>query len=159
GIKELELALTKPAEAQGRRNTAAQHFSQAEQHFAGAAAALTAKFKATDTKEPSIVLQWAARARCDQAEMQLRLQKAKEARETTAPFADDKSSLAKSRYRNVGLYYHGFACFLLKDHLQAGKWLNHAELLEDPVFGTHVRYLVGRIHQASGENAEATVQY
>src|SRR5207249_897379 len=83
----------------------------------------------------------------------------KEARETTAAFTDDKSPLAKSRYRSQGLYYHGFACFLLKDHMQAGRWLNRADIYADPVFGSHARYLVGRIHQASGENAEAAIQY
>src|SRR5262249_9225436 len=124
GVKELELALAKPPEAQNRRNTAAQHFTQAEQHFAAAAAAFAAKSKPTAAKEPPSEWQWVARARCDQAEMQLRLQKAKEARATTASFADDQSPLAKSRYRTLGLYYHGFACFLLKEHLQAGKWLN-----------------------------------
>jgi TolA-binding protein len=161
GVKELELALAKPPEAQARRNTATQHFTQAEQHFGAATAAFTAKSKppAADIKELPLEWEWAARARCDQAEMQLRIQKIKETRETVAPFTDDKSPLAKSRYRGQGLYYHGFACFLLKDHLQAGKWLNRAELFADPDFGTHARYLMGRIHQASGEMAEATLQY
>lgn len=159
GVKELEQALAKPQEAAGRRNAAAQQFAQAEQQFAAAAAVFTAKIKTTDAKAPPLELEWAARARCDQAEMQLRAQKPKEARETTAAFTDDQSLLAKSRYRGQGLYYHGFACFLLKDHLQAGKWLNRAELFTDPMFGTHARYLVGRIHQASDEIAEATQQY
>jgi TolA-binding protein len=159
GVKELELALAKPPEAQNRRNAAAQQFAQAEQHFAAATAAFTAKIKNADTKELPIELQWAARACCELAEMQLRGNKAKEARETTAAFADDKSPLARSKSRVQGLYYHGFACFLLKDHLQAGRLLNRKDVCFDPVFGTHARYLVGRIHQANGELAEAALQY
>src|SRR5262249_34753399 len=38
GIRELEQALAKPAEAKARRDAAAQHFGQAEQQFAAAAA-------------------------------------------------------------------------------------------------------------------------
>ena len=159
GIKELEQALAKPQETKARRDAAAQHFVQAEQQFAAATALFAAKIKVTDSKEPPRELEWAARGRCDQAEMQLRVQKTKEARETTATFTDEKSLLARSKYRNQGLYYHGFACFLLKDHLQAGRWLNRREVFADPVFGSHARYLVGRIHQASGELAEATLQF
>src|SRR5262249_17806069 len=159
GVKELEQALAKPQEAKDRRSAAAQQFAQAEQQFAAAATVFTTRIKATDAKEPPIELQWAARARCDQAEMQLRGSKAKEARETTAGFADEKSTLARSKFRPQGLYYHGFACFLLKDHLQAGRWLNREDVCNDPVFGTHARYLVGRIHQANSELAEAALQY
>jgi TolA-binding protein len=159
GIQELEQALSKPQEAKQRRDTAAQQFAQAEQQFAAAASAFTSKIKETQAKEPPIEMQWAARARCDQAEMQLRANKAKEAREITAAFADEMSPLARSKFRTQGLYYHGFACFLQKDQLQAGRWLNRTDVCNDPVFGTHARYLVGRIHQASGDLAEATQQY
>jgi tetratricopeptide (TPR) repeat protein len=161
GIKALELAIAKPPEAPTHRNTATQRFTEAEQSFAAAIPVLTAKAKspAADAKQLPAELEWAARARCDQAEMQLRILKTKEARETAAPFRDDKSPLAKSRYRGLGLYYHGFASFLLKEHLQAGKSLNRAAVFADPVFGTHARYLVGRIHQQSGENAEAAAQF
>src|SRR5262249_28266987 len=159
GVKELGQAEVKPQEAQARRAAATQQFAQAEQQFGAAAAAFTAKIKPTDAKAPPPELEWAARARCDQAEMQLRNLKSKEAHETTTAFTDDKSPVAKSRYCLQGLYYHGFACYLLRDYLQAGRWLNRAELFADPVFGTHVRYLVGRIHQMSDENAEAALQY
>jgi TolA-binding protein len=159
GVKELELALAKPPEAKDRRNAAAQHFAQAEQHFAAAMAAFTARIKAVDAKEPPIELHWAARARCELAEMQLRGNKAKEARETTAAFTDERSPLARSKSRLQGLYYHGFACFLLKDYMQAGRRLNRNDVCSDAVFGTHARYLVGRIHQANSELAEAALQY
>jgi tetratricopeptide (TPR) repeat protein len=161
GVKALESALAKPQEAAAHRKTANQRFGEAEQNFAAAIPALAAKVKpaAADAKELPVELEWAARSRCDQAEMQLRLSKPKEARDTAAPFFDDKSPLAKSRYRALGLYYYGFACFLLKEPLQAGKSLNRADLFGDPVFGTHARYLVARIHHQSGENAEAATLY
>jgi TolA-binding protein len=161
GVKALELALAKPQEAPGHRNTANQRFAEAEQNYATAIPLFTAKAGAVaaDPKELPVDLEWAARARCDQAEMQLRLLKNKEARDTATPFTDDKSPLARSRYRALGLYYHGFACFLLKDVLQAGKSLNRAELFADPTFGTHARYLIARVHQQSGESAEAATQY
>ena len=45
--------------------------------------------------------------------MELRLGKTKEARATAEPFVKD-AELAKSQFRPLGLYYHGFACFLLE---------------------------------------------
>ena len=40
--------------------------------------------------------------------------KMKEARATAEPFVKD-ANFAKSKFRPLGLYYHGFACFLLND--------------------------------------------
>jgi TolA-binding protein len=161
GVAALALAVSQPQQAAQHRAAAGQRFDEAAQQFAAAVTAFTAKVKAPppDAKELPIDLEWAARARCDQAEMQLRTLKTKEARQTATPFTDKKSPLAKSRYRNLGLYYHGFACFLLKDHLNAGKSLNRAPLFADPVFGTHVRYLMARLHHQEGERAEAATQY
>jgi len=161
GVKELEQAAAKPQEAQQRRAEAAKRFDEAIPHFAAATAAFSAAAKppAATAKELAPDLEWAARARCDQAEMQLRTQKVKEARDTASPFADDSSVLAKSRYRSLGLYYHGFACFLLRDQLQAAKSLNRATVFADPHIGSHARYLVGRIHHLNDERAEAAVQY
>src|SRR5262249_10283687 len=97
GVTELEQAAAKPQEAPSHRAAAAQQFTQAEQQFAAAATGFTAKLKAGDAKALPLEGAWAARARCDQAEMQLRTQKVREARETTAPFTDDKSPLGRSR--------------------------------------------------------------
>src|SRR5262249_15296403 len=66
---------------------------------------------------------------------------------------------AKSRYRNLGIYYYGFAGFLLKDYLAAGRSLNRPAVLSDPVFGTHARYLLARVHHISDEHAEAAIAY
>src|SRR5207248_8607956 len=101
--------------------------------------------------------EWAARARCDQAEIELRLGKNKEARATAEPFVKD-AALAKSTFRPLGLYYHGFACFLLKDVPAAGRSLNQLTPFDQP-FGPHARFLMGRVHQLSGENAEAAAAF
>src|SRR4029077_1184320 len=100
---------------------------------------------------------WAARARCDSAEMELRLGKAKEARTFVEPFVKD-SALAKSQFRPLGLYYHGFACFLMNDIPAAGKSLNSLAPFDQP-FGLHARYLMGRLHAAQDEKAEAAVAF
>src|SRR5262249_19264327 len=63
------------------------------------------------------------------------------------------------RYRGLGLYYHGFASFLLKDYLAAGRSLNQLTPFTDPVYGTHARYLLARIHHLDDERAEAAGHY
>ncbi|MGH7173975.1 MAG: tetratricopeptide repeat protein, partial [Gemmataceae bacterium] len=160
GTKALAQALAKPREANQHRNTARQRFEEANKHFAAAVAAFTARIPKTANapKETPIELEWAARARCDRAEMLLRIRKAKEARTVAEPFLQD-AQLRKSRYRGLGLYYHGFACFLLKDHLAAGRSLSLLTPFTDPVFGTHARYLLARVHHASGERQEALAHY
>ncbi len=90
--------------------------------------------------------------------MLLRLHRTKEAQSVAAPFLRD-GQLRKSRYRGLGLYYHGFACFLLKDNLAAGRSLSLLTPFSDPVFGTHARYLLARVHHAVGERQEALGQY
>jgi TolA-binding protein len=144
GLKELEQAAGNPQKQQaanGRFTEAAKAFAQARELFA---------------KQPDAA-EWAARARCDQAEMEVRVGKAKEARATAEPFAKD-AALAKSPSRPLGLYYHGFACFLLDDVAAAGRSLNQLAPFEQP-FGPHARYLMGRVHQIGGENAEAAAAF
>ena len=65
---------------------------------------------------------------------------------TAEPFVKD-AALAKSKFRPLGLYYHGFACFLLNDVPAAGKSLNQLAPFDQP-FGPHARYLMGRVHEA-----------
>ncbi|HMF17036.1 MAG TPA: hypothetical protein VKE98_07510, partial [Gemmataceae bacterium] len=74
GLGEMAIAEAKPQEANQRRDAAKQRFEEARQQFALALAAFLARAK----DEPAD-LEWAARARCDQAEMQLRVGKIKEA--------------------------------------------------------------------------------
>jgi outer membrane protein assembly factor BamD (BamD/ComL family) len=56
-------------------------------------------------------------------------------------------------------YYEGLAAFASKDLLNAGRTLNRLAPFNDPLWGTHARYIVGRIHHLADERAEAQVQY
>src|SRR6185369_4499212 len=84
----------------------------------------------------TLLNEWAARSRCDHAEMLLRTDKIAECRDLTKPFVEDKA-LAPSRYRHQGLYLHGYAQFLLKDYVSAGKALAELAPFNDPVVGIH----------------------
>jgi tetratricopeptide (TPR) repeat protein len=153
GLGIREIAAARPQEAQKR-------FNEAARQFAAALAALTARAKppAAGAKELPPDQEWVARARSDLAEMQLRTGKLKEALATAEAFQKDPL-LARSRYFGLGLYYHGFAAFLLKDYLAAGRSLNHLTPFTDPVFGTHARYLIARIHHLADERKEAADHY
>lgn len=158
-INDLNLAATKQgdeqrqiqARAQGRLNEAARLFTAATTTF-------STKLPKEMPKDLPKELDWAARARCDQAEMELRSNKTKEARATTEPFVKDPL-LQKSNYKLLGLYYHGFAAFLMKDYLVAGQSLNQLTPFSDPVYGTHARYLMGRIYQVTEEADKAAAMY
>ena len=159
GLAELMQAATKPNEAPQRRQAANQRFGEAVKHFADAAGAFQERSKPDPSaKEPTVAQEWQARCLCDQAEMELRLQKPKEARQTAAPFVKD-AALARSRYVRLGTYYHGYASFLLKDYAGAARSLNRQDLFADATFGSHVHYLMGRIHQNDGELTEAGQEY
>jgi TolA-binding protein len=160
GTQALEQAAAKPPEANAQRVAAQQRFEDASKSFASAVSAFTERIPKDDkaNKKTPTELEWAARARCDQAEMLLRLHKAKEARAVAEPFLKD-AQLRRSRSRGLGLYYHGFACFLVKDNLVAGRSLSLLTPFDDPVFGTHARYLLARVQHASGERAEAAAHY
>ncbi len=149
GHKEIGEGVARPNEmpqrqqaAHGRFNEAVKFFTQAREGF--------------EKKAPADA-EWVARTRCDQAEIELRLNKIKEARATAEVFARDPA-LAKSQYRPLGLYYHGVACFLLNDIPAAGKSLGQLAPFDQP-FGPHARYLMGRIHAAQDERAEAAAAF
>src|SRR5262245_218166 len=103
-------------------------------------------------------LEKAALARCQHADALLRTGKPAEAQAAAAPFVKDPA-LAKSRHRGLGLYYHGFASFLLKDSRTAARSLGLLAPFNDPAFATHARYLLGRIHHQDDERAQALLQY
>jgi TolA-binding protein len=159
GVRELAEAAARPNEAPQRRANANQRFAEALPQFAAAEAAFRARAHEppADAKELPVAWEWVARARCDVAEMQVRLLKFKEARDTAAAFL--KGPLAKSRYHGLGLYYHGFASFLMGDEMAAGRSLGLLAPFQDPVFGTHARYLLARVHHQTGERHEAAVHY
>jgi TolA-binding protein len=160
GLKELAEAAAKPQEAAQRQANAKQRFEESVQQYAAALAAFTSRVKEppADTKELPVEWEWVARARCDLSEMQLRTQKVKEAQATAEPFVKD-AVLKKSKYRGLGLYYHGSAAFLQKDYQTAGRSLGQLAPYDDPVHGTHARYLMARVHHAQDERAEASVDY
>jgi TolA-binding protein len=149
GHKELAEAVAKPNERPQRTQAANGRFTEAERSF-------TQAREAFEKKTPPDA-EWAARARCDQAEMELRLNKNKEARATAEPFAKD-AAFAKSKSRPLGLYYHGTACFLLHDIPAAGKSLGLLAPFDQP-FGPHARYLMGRVHASQDEKAEAAAAF
>ncbi len=162
GSKAIELAVARPGEAVNHRNTARQRFEEAAKQFADAAVLFAERGKnAKAVKGLPIDLEWAVRARCDQAEMLLRLHKAKEARAAVESLTTDKK-WQDSRYHALALYYHGFASFLLGEMFAAGKSLSRNSVLTDEVFGTHARYLLGRVHHLNtkqNEREEARIQY
>jgi TolA-binding protein len=161
GVKELAEADTRPApEAVAKRSSAVKRFEAALPVFAAALTSLEAKAKAPakDARELSEEFEWAARARCDVAEMQVRLGKTKEALATALPFVADANHL-RSRYKNLGRYFHGYANLLAKDPVGAQKSLTLLAPFNDPAFGTHARYLLARAHHLLDERTEAAAHY
>jgi TolA-binding protein len=159
GMGLTELRLAKPNDIVQRRNNANQRFDEAARHFEAAVKAFTARGKKPDPMAKNLPadLEWAARARCDQAEMQLRLGRGKEARAVAEPFVKD-DVLAKSRYRGLGLYHHGHACFLLKDYPAAAASLEKGAL-GNSAHSLHAHFLRGRIQQLRHEPAGAAKHY
>lgn len=188
GHEATQLAEAKPAEAPQHRQAAAQRYTEAAKWFGDATAAFLASAKVAEAKlkeapeakpaeppkpdptkppppavnpalsNPTLLTEWSARSRCDQAEMLLRTDKLAEAREATKPFLEDKT-LAPSRYRPQGLYLNGSAQFQLKDYAAAGRALAELAPFNDPVVGVHSRYLLARTHHVLGEREEALEHY
>lgn len=142
GAVRRQLGLKEP-----KPELAQQQFQQAGQAYATARDLLR-------ERDPEA----AARYRCDHAEMLLRTGKTREARAECEPFLKD-ATLAKNKSRPLGLYYHGLACFLDKDFTNAGRSLMLLSPFDEPSFGPHAEYLVGRVFHLNGETAEAGVHY
>ncbi len=149
GQKELAEGVTRPNEMPQRTASANVKFAAAEKLFVQARDVF-------DKKTPPEA-EWSARAKCDTAEMELRIGKTKEARATVEPFVKD-AALAKSKFRPLALYYHGTASFLLNDIPNAAKSLGQLAPFEQP-YGSHARYLMGRVHSSQSENAEAVAAF
>jgi TolA-binding protein len=158
GVAFVALAVAKPSEAPNHLQNARQRFEEASKHFASAVAAFTERFPKEPGKEAPTDVDWTARARCDQADMLLRIGKPKDARDVITPVLQEPR-FAKSRYRPLALYHHGFASFQLGDMMAAGRSLNRLNPYSDPVFGTHARYLLARVHHEGKERAEAQLHY
>ncbi|HZZ81295.1 MAG TPA: tetratricopeptide repeat protein [Gemmataceae bacterium] len=159
GLTDLAQADAKPNEAVNLRNRAQTRFNEAIPFLTTAVTALLSKVEnPLDKDKLTLEAEWVARARCDLAELQLRVGKLKEAQASAAPFVADPL-WSKSQYRNLGRYFHGYASILLKDNATAQKTLSLLTPFDDPGFGTHARYLLARTHHLADERAEATTHY
>jgi TolA-binding protein len=159
GMQELAKADAQPNNAVQLRASAQAHFGNSIPLFTTAMAAFLAKVeKPLEKDKVTLEAEWVARARCDLAEMQLRVGKLKEAKASAAPFVSD-AIWSKSRYRDLGRYYYGYASVLLKDNIAGQKTLSMLAPFGDPAFGNHARYLLARTHHVADERAEATTLY
>ncbi len=162
-LNEWQLAQGKPPqEVQQRTAAARQRFGEAATSFSQALAGFDAQLQGKEPPKNDKGLladaEWAARARCDLAEALIRQDKLKEARDAAAPFLKDVV-LARSRYRQQGIYYHGYASLLLHDLPAAEKSLSLLAPFDQPVFGNHARYLLARVHHLADERTEAAAHY
>jgi TolA-binding protein len=158
GLRELPKPDAPPEEMAQRTAAAKAKFEQAAAAFAVALPLLQAEAKEPGDKELSEAWQSVARARCDLAEMQLRLGKLKEAQATADPFLNDPN-LSRSRYVEFGRYLAAHATFLLGDIAAAQKALTMIAPYSSPDFGPHARYLLARTHHLSEERGDALAQY
>jgi len=163
GDEALEQARAKPNEAPQHQNTAKQRFEEAGRSFAQATAAFLQRHQvlsappAQDPTAAGQLLDWAARARCDQCEMLLRMQKFKEAADLAEAFLGDPT-MSRSGYLPLAHYHLGYARFALGESLAAGRALGHLAPFQQE-FGLHARYLLARTHHLLGERPEAATQY
>ncbi len=159
GLQDLAKAELQPNEAPRLRDSAIGHFGNAIPQFTSAITAFLTKLEnPADGDKLTLEAEWIGRSRCDLAEMQMRVGKLKEAQASAAPFVNDPV-WSKSRYKNLGRYYHGYASVLLKDHVAGQKSLSLLAPFSDPIFGTHARYLLARTHHLAEERAEAAANY
>jgi tetratricopeptide (TPR) repeat protein len=160
GTQALAQVAAKPNEADALRAAAAQSFGEAAKAFGAAADLLATRVKkpvADATGEFPADAEWLVRARCDRAEMLLRLGKYKEAADLAFSVLVDPA-WTKSRSRPLAAYHLGHASFMLKEYVEAGRSLSGLSPFTQE-FGVHARYLLGRTHHLSGELPEAGAQY
>lgn len=160
GLHELNEGEARPNEMPQRRASAQRRFEEALPLFTAALTGFTdrAKNEKVEGKELPVAVEWTARARCDLAEMQVRLNRAKDARSTAEPFVKDAVA-SRSRYRDLGRYLHGYACLLLKDYPAAEKSLTLLAPFRPSSFASHARYLLARTYHLQDERTEALALY
>lgn len=112
-----------PQEANQLNAQAKQRFQEAAKQFAAAAQAWTERAKNAEGKDMSPEYEWVVRASCNQAEMLLECEQAKEAQAAIAPLTKD-ARVARSKFSRPVLYLDGWARFLLKDFHGAGRSLS-----------------------------------
>lgn len=161
GLWHLKQITAKPGESAQRTSTAMQQFEAALPQFTEAVAAFVESAKSTPappTGDLPADYEWAARARCDVADLLLRTGKAREAMVIVQPFLKD-AILTRSQSRDTGRYLHGFAAFVTNDFKTATRSLALLAPFKQTEFGTHARYLLGRMHHAAQERPEAAILY
>jgi TolA-binding protein len=158
GMDDLARAAVNPGEAPQRRESAMVKFEQAAGNFAKAVVLFEAKAANTPDKEFSEPWEWAARSRCDQSEMLLRIGKTKEARAAAEPFLKHPQ-VSRSACKDAGRLIYGHAAFILGDIPAAQKSLTMLAPFAGGEIGPHARYFLGRTHHLSDERGDALNQY
>lgn len=141
----------------GLKEQEAKRADAATARFRESALTFQKALEAFNQRKGEFDAEWVARCRCDQAEAELRLRRAAEARTTVEPLIRDAAPAVQG-VRPLALYYHGVACFLQGDYSAAGRSLGLAAASDHP-HTPHARYLLGRVLQASEEKAEAALTY
>ena len=156
-------AQTDPKQAAKLRQQAQSYYTEADRQFAAAGDAFLAAAgparppSATAPAEPPEELRWAARARCDRAEMLLRLRRFDEAIQAAEKLLAHPV-MDTTRCRDAALYHLGYARFAKGEPLEAGRALSRLAPFGQP-FGIHARFLLARVHHLAGERPKAAAQY
>jgi tetratricopeptide (TPR) repeat protein len=162
GTGEQQLAsMIKPAEQKELLARAQERLGQAAAEYAAADRDLTAAIKdkpAADAKELPPAMELAARAKVEGAQTLNNLAKHKEAAELVKVFAADPV-WARSSQKTAALVALGQAQVALRDYPAAFAALAQLAPFDQLGYGLQARYLLGRIHQETGEKPEAVVQY
>lgn len=147
-LAELDKPAPTPAAIEQQRKTTEPKWNEALRRF----------HEARDWFASKQLEDWSGRARCDAAEILLRLNRHREARSVCEPFVKDEK-FAENPHRAMGLYYYGLCCFVDGQRDEAGQTLNQIAPFDQPGFGTHAEYLVGRLLHLSEEKDAASVHY
>lgn len=107
---------------------------------------------------PSDDQEAAFRNGAEQADKLVREGKPAGAISVVEPLLRDKA-LAESPLRGALLYYRGYASFMLRDYVAAGRALGQLAPFKNPVYGLHSCYLLARIHHLAGDGPEAAMHY
>lgn len=158
GLNDLAQIAAKPNESQQLKQRADSRFIEAANRFQSAANAFAGKLPKELGENLPAEAEWSARARCDQAEMEIRVGRNKEAKATAETFAKGDWH-SKTKSAKLGLYYHGYASFQNGDYLVAGQSLTRLNPFDDPHFGLHARYLLGRVFHITDQKSEAGQYY
>jgi TolA-binding protein len=161
GLWQLRQISVKPAEAAALRDAAAQQLAAAGKLFESAVAAFVERAKASPAQPAGDLpadYDWAARARCDVADLLIRAGKPREAIVIAQPFIGDPI-LVRSQSRDLGRYLHGYAAYVAGDHAIAVRSLTMLAPFKDAELGTQTRYLLARIHHLAEERPEAAALY